>query len=141
MSFDPLRKQSGLWKNFPMSELTIPTYLIVKNKDDYFFTVNMYIEACDEIDHIVKRINDVKMMLIAETDKFIQSKQKIVYQIEKDPESWKASVQKAVDTINDNLAEKIVLARELRIKLNERVKVGRLIRKLIASQQQSYIFA
>src|SRR5699024_1778793 len=62
-------------------------------------------------------------------------------QIEKDPEAWKQSVQKAVDTIQAKEAQKIVLARELRLKLNNRVQVSSLVEKLMVTQAQSYIFA
>src|SRR5699024_9909312 len=40
MSFDPLKKTSSLWSNFPTGELIIPEFTLVKHKSDYYFTSN-----------------------------------------------------------------------------------------------------
>lgn len=141
MSFDPLRKRSELWEHFPTSQLTVPAYLIVYENDEYYFTVNRYVDETDEVEQIVREVNEIERTLQQESPTSFKHTQKIVYQIEKDPEGWKKSVQKAVNTIQHNEAQKIVLARELRIKLSERVQVGPLVEKLMETQRQSYIFA
>src|SRR5699024_90625 len=141
MSFDPLRERSNLWTNFPMSQLTVPNYLIVYETDDYYLTVNQYINQTDHIDNIMKEINEVEQLLLTGVNVPNIGEQKIDYHIEKDPEGWKRSVQKAVDTIQADKAQKIVLARELRLKLHDRVQVSSFIEKLLESQPQSYIFA
>ena len=141
MSFDPLRKRSELWRNYPTSQLTVPEYLIVYENDQYYFTINRYVDKQTDIEAIVEEINDIKRTVRDERKTERNVEQKIVYQMEKSPEQWMKSVRKAVDTINNKEAEKIVLARELRIKLNNRVNVGLLIEKLMNTQRQSYIFA
>src|SRR5699024_5421971 len=45
MSFDPLKKGSTLWSNFPTGELTIPEFTLVKNKSDYHLTINTIVHA------------------------------------------------------------------------------------------------
>lgn len=141
MSFDPLRQRSTLWQNYATSQLTVPAYLIAYENDEYYFTVNLSIDEHTNVENIVQEIETIKQTLQNERHTKVNYEQKVVYQVEKHPEKWMQSVQKAVDTINNNEAEKIVLARELRIKLKERVNVGILIDKLMQTQQQSYIFA
>lgn len=140
MSFDPLRQQSKLWENFPTSKLTIPAYLIVNHFGEYYFTINRYVKESDQATLIEEEINRVEECLLNKQDIELVHP-KIVYQIEKDPDGWKKSVQKAVDSIRNDEAQKIVLARELRLKLTDRAKVGILIERLMETQRQSYIFA
>lgn len=141
MSFDPLRQRSSLWENFPMSQLTVPKYLIVYEAGQYYLTVNRYIDEDDELDMIIEEIEEIEQSMRFSFDQLSKTKQTINERVEKDPIGWKRSVQKAVESIQANEAEKIVLARELRLKLNDRVQVGRLVEKLMETQEQSYIFA
>src|SRR5699024_5180758 len=141
MRFDPLEAQGELWANFPLTILTVPEYLIVNEADDYYATFNRYVQPEDDVEAILAQVNEVVNLLSTDLDKPTLPKQKIENQIEKDPEAWKESVQKAVDTIKVKKAQKIVLARELRLKLNNRVQVSSLVEKLLITQPQSYIFA
>lgn len=140
MSFDPLEERKELWENFPMSELTVPQYLITYEKDTYYLTVNRYVMMDEHIEDIVDEVTriEAKMRTKSQT---VATKQKIVEQIERNPVQWKESVQKAVDAIQAEEAKKIVLARELRLKLKDRVQVGSVVERLMETQQQSYIFA
>lgn len=141
MSFDPLRTQSELWENYPQSLLTIPSYLIVCKEDECFLTINRYVMENDNIESIMDEIKEVESTVLTDANGTNIREQKIDFHIEKDPERWKKSVQKAVDTIRVGEAQKIVLARELRLKLSNRVDIGAFIESLMESQQQSYLFA
>lgn len=141
MSFDPLEAQGELWANFPLSKLTVPKYLIMNEADEYYATFNRYVQAEDDVETVLAQINEVVNLLSTDLDKSTLPKQEIEKQNEKDPEAWKESVQKAVDTIKAKKAQKIVLARELRLKLSDRVQVSSLVEKLFITQPQSYIFA
>lgn len=141
MSFDPLEAQGELWANFPLSKLTVPKYLIMNEADEYYATFNRYVQAEDDVETVLAQINEVVNLLSTDLDKSTLPKQEIEKQNEKDPEAWKESVQKAVDMIKAKKAQKIVLARELRLKLSDRVQVSSLVEKLLITQPQSYIFA
>src|SRR5699024_1278125 len=127
MSFDPLEAQGELWANFPLSKLTVPKYLIMNEADEYYATFNRYVQAEDDVETVLAQINEVVNLLSTDLDKSTLPKQEIEKQNEKDPEAWKESVQKAVDTIKAKKAQKIVLARELRLKLSDRVQVSSLV--------------
>lgn len=141
MSFDPLRKRSSLWDNFPTSQLTIPAYLLVYNNGNYYFTVNRYIDATDNVQEIITEIEAIEHELYHSKGKLVSKQQTIINKTEIEPERWKKSVAKAVAEINAGRAQKIVLARELRIKLNQQANIGRLLEKLTETQPNSYIFA
>lgn len=141
MSFDPLREKSVLWRNFPTSQLTIPAYLLVYNNGNYYFTVNRYIDGNDQVQEIIAEIETFERKLHVPNDTPSFTEQSIVEKKEIAPERWKNSVAKAVAEINAGRAQKIVLARELRLKLNRPANIGRLLAKLTETQPNSYIFA
>src|SRR5699024_1493071 len=67
--------------------------------------------------------------------------QKIIAKKEIEPEKWKKTVQQAVEEIKQEKAKKIVLAREMRIKLDREANITLLLNKLQETQPNSYIFA
>lgn len=141
MSFDPLRKPAKLWKNYPTSQLTIPEYLIVKNKTDYYLTINKYIQANDNIEMILTEIARLKAIILESESTIDQVNQHVIAKQEIKKEQWLASVEEAVNTIKRNEANKIVLAREIRIKLNEPANIALILQNLLDRQANSYIFA
>lgn len=140
MSFDPLREKSTLWEKYPTSQLTTPEYVVVESKSKYYFTVNRFIHQEDDIAQVLAEINQTEQTLFS-TPSTEQIKQTVIATKEIAPDRWKQSVQKAVDEIKENRAKKIVLAREMRLKLNREANITEMLRKLIATQPNSYIFA
>src|SRR5690625_6667883 len=57
------------------------------------------------------------------------------------PKAWKDSVHLAMEEIKQNETEKIVLARELRLKLTKEAEITAIIDELIQAQSNSYVFA
>lgn len=141
MSFDPLAKKSELWKNYPTAQLTIPKYVITFVNEQYFLTINQRITSDDDVASVMDEIERVEESLLKGALYNESDRQQITERIEKDPIGWKESVQKAVDTISSEEAEKIVLARELRLKLAKDLNVSAFIEKMMEVHDQSYIFA
>src|SRR5690625_4932050 len=108
MTFDPLKKQTKLWENFPASQLTIPELLIVRSNHDYFITANKYISNKSQIDKVVKEIEQLKYTVFHEENSQI-AQHKVIKKLEIEPKKWKQGVQLAVDEIKQNDANKIVL--------------------------------
>src|SRR5699024_10063337 len=141
MSFDPRREKSKLWSNYPTSQMTIPEYTIVQNKDAFFFTANLYV---DENSLEKKLANDIEHMmefLMSHVPQQKNAYQKIISKREIEPEKWKRSVEAAVEEIQKDRAKKIVLAREMRIKLDREANIAGMLKRLKETQPNSYIFA
>src|SRR5699024_7474915 len=47
MSFDPKRERSSLWENFQPSRFTIPEFLLTKNNNTTYFTINIQVTKND----------------------------------------------------------------------------------------------
>lgn len=141
MTFDPLREKGDLWRRFPPSQLTIPKYVIVFEQGNYFLTVNQFVNGQTDVSDLMLEIDVMEEMLLQAKPRQKQLTQRIVKKTEIAPETWKKSVQKAVEEIQAARAEKIVLARELRLELRQSPNISQLLEKLLDSQPNSYVFA
>lgn len=141
MTFDPEREPTALWESFPAGKLVLPSYTIVRNKQRYFATMSRFLQPTDmvhDVMHDMERLEGILFDSIQEQNK---GPQRILYQNVIAPEAWIASVQKAVDEIKAHKAKKIVMAREVRVKLNKEASISDLLRRLLNTQPNSYVFA
>ena len=141
MSFDPLRERSSLWEKYPPSQLTIPEVTIANSDGRYFLTYNHYCYPEDDVENTVHKIEAIENTLLY--PKCIKNYPigQIVASHVVAPEQWKQTVVQAVNEIKKDRAKKIVLAREMRITLNRQANITDMLRKLIHTQPNSYIFA
>jgi len=140
MSFDPLKEKSSLWENFADSQLHIPEILITKYNGEFYLTKNAYLSTEDDPHTIAEELLEKEQILLTETNQ----KQSIValdskHEIE--PEQWKQAVHQARETIRHRDVEKIVMAREMRLTFSKKVDVTSVIKKLLETQPNSYVFA
>src|SRR5690606_2312922 len=61
--------------------------------------------------------------------------------VEIEPKEWLDTVREAKEHIKKTEVEKIVLAREMRLKFQEEANIGTVLRNLFKTQPNSYIFA
>lgn len=140
MTFDPERKRSPLWEKYPPSQLTIPECTVVQNEHTFYFTMNHYVSENDDIAELITYFQTVESALFS-GHRVEMPPQKVFFKKEIAPDKWKTSVQKAVNEIKQQRAKKIVLAREMRITLNQDAHIASMLRKLRRTQANSYIFA
>lgn len=142
MAFDAQKQATALWQNYPAGRLTVPAQMVVYSEEEYFYTVNCYIQPEDDVDKIINNVRANEEQLLhsnkTEDDQFHQQ---ILSKNEKYAEAWKESVDKAVQAIQHGEANKIVMAREMRIKLNRQANVANILERLMDTQPHSYIFA
>ncbi|GAB3800623.1 isochorismate synthase [Virgibacillus kimchii] len=140
MSFDPRKEQTELWRHYQSSQFAIPAYMLTVYEGKHYFTMNILVNKDDHSIQLANELRNAEEMLftnrsIPEGPLFILDKTEI------EPETWKKSVMKATEEIESNQAQKIVLARELRLKLNKEANISRVLQKLLSKQPNSYVFA
>ena len=140
MSFDPKRPTSQLWKKYPTSQLTIPEYIFIRHKEQFYMTLNSYVHEDDDIDTLLEKFKEDEITLLS-TENDSTTVQKVMAKKEIEPEAWKQTVSDAVEEIKRGNAKKIVLAREMRIQLEGKADISLLLSKLQETQPNSYIFA
>src|SRR5699024_8090188 len=112
--FDPKRNRSSLWEKYPHSEFVVPKFTFTKKKTNHYLTITLMVSEFDQAEKIVEKIVLEEVALFTPTSR-VHEDARIVSQHEIEPTKWKESVQRAIDKIKTKQADKIVLARELRI--------------------------
>ncbi|WP_047979667.1 isochorismate synthase [Ornithinibacillus contaminans] len=140
MAFDPLQKQSDLWRHFATSELRIPEFTLIKDKGSCYVTITTLVSSEDNPSEIYNQLKRKEEMLytqqnVNEVSLHIEEREAI------QPEEWKRTVQKATSYITEGHAKKIVLARELRLTLSNEADIAAVLEGLVETQSTSYIFA
>lgn len=142
LSFDPNRDRSSLWKNFAPSQFTIPMFMVTKVDDDYYFTTTVEVMKDDHSIQLANELSAFETKLFNEmTNVQSMNQANIIHKEEIGTKKWKDSVLKAQQLINEKKAKKIVLAREMRLIFDQQVEIEVMLRKLLNTQSNSYIFA
>lgn len=140
MSFDPKKKRSGLWRKYSESDFTIPEYVLVKKSNHYYLTANVEVHQDSVVNDITRTINHDKDILL-NTVVTLPKASSIRQTEEVAPSQWLKTVAKAIETVKHNQVNKIVLAREIRLKLEHKAEISPMLEKLIDMQTNSYVFA
>lgn len=140
MAFDPLKKKTALWEKFADQALTIPAFVFTKTGDQCYLTCNLKLKKADNSRQLAAKIKEKEHQLFSNAPSFslhdgILSKKEIA------PEQWKRTVEKATQAIKNDTAQKIVLAREMRLEFSGNADVGVILQRLLKTQPNSYVFA
>ena len=140
MSFDPQKQRTNLWKNFKASQFTIPEFLLTKNNEQYYYTMIKIIHKNDDLSELLCEWEDSEKKLLEDSIVW-PVHPRVVDKKEIMPEKWLDSVRQAKEKINNGQAKKIVLAREMRLRFEQSVKMSTLLQKLLHTQSSSFVFA
>lgn len=140
MSFDPLEERTALWEKFNQSQFYIPEIMVTEFDGNYYLTLNIVLNKSDDAEAVADRLRKVSQTFL-NGQPYSEQNLQIEKEVEFDPEKWKASVKTATEEIKAKKAEKIVLAREVRLHFNGEVNIASVLEQLIETQQTSYIHA
>lgn len=140
MAFDPLKPTTSLWEKYKPSHFTIPEFLLTKSNEQFFFTINIMVRKHDHPTQLANELQSKENMIFQEATLKSQ-KLKIQEKEEIEPLEWLDSVQKAKNHIQHSEVEKIVMAREMRLKFDDEAKIGPILQNLLVTQPNSYLFA
>ncbi|MFC2947130.1 isochorismate synthase [Virgibacillus sediminis] len=140
MAFDPVKKRTGLWESFRPGHFTIPEYILTKQQGKCYLTINVYVQEGDHPVQLSRQVQEMGGTLLAGSkrptqDFYVTAREEI------GPEEWKEAVRRATEEIQQGKAEKIVLARELRLKFDRKADIGKIMKRLMDTQSNSYIFS
>ena len=138
--FDSTSSQTALWENFNGSHFTVPTYLLTKNKEEFYLTVNLQVTDKDDKQKLQEEVEKQKKHLLA-PQKVEQVLPITTSKSESDPKKWKELVKLATEKINQGLAAKIVIARKMEVTFAEQPAIVSILKELTNNQTLSYVFA
>ncbi|MFD2043715.1 isochorismate synthase MenF [Ornithinibacillus salinisoli] len=140
MAFDPKKEKTELWSNYKASQFTIPEFTLAKIEGNYYLTTITRVNRNDHAKQLLTQLNAKEQQLLSPVESFPENVH-VISQEEIQPESWKKTVKKATDEINKHETEKIVLAREIRLHLSKEASITAVLRELVETQPNSYVFA
>lgn len=140
MTFDPLKEKTELWRKFKQSQFYIPELMFTNYKDSYYLTLNLLVSEKDDAEKLADHLQAMGKDFLNGKAFACQALQ-IEKETEVDPVKWKQSVRQATEEITEEKAEKIVLAREVRLHFNQQANIASVIQKLLETQRTSYVFA
>lgn len=140
LAFDDRKETSQLWGNFSASQLRVPRFLFIKYKNDYYLTINLIVQNNEHVRLQLQEIHHEEQQLLQDLQE-LPPLGTVLKQKEIDTANWKQIIENAKQAIRNHLAEKIVLARELRLKLSARGEMSSVVKRLLETQPNSYVFA
>lgn len=140
-SFDPYKPKTGLWKGYPEGKMVLPIFMLTVFNGRAWLTSNIMINQGGHLDTKTTWLEEQEHLLLKNQKKLCPLQNLILSTLEINPEQWMNSVAKAAKDIKKGLLDKVVLARELRIKMKSTVQVENVLARLLEEQLSSYIFA
>ncbi|MDY0393146.1 chorismate-binding protein [Virgibacillus halophilus] len=141
MAFDPLKERTQLWENYPDQSMRIPEFVLTKSTDGCYLTCNIKVKPDDHSQQLANMIRAKEKELLSVKRSSSSDAITVISRKEINPEAWKRTVAQATEAIKNGEAQKIVLAREVRLKLSARANITSVLERLTESQPNSYVFA
>lgn len=139
-SFDPKKESTELWDEYDQSQFTIPEYSCTKVNGKYYFTSTLIATDFETAFEQDTRRWDTQEQLLTDSVE-VPSQAKVQSKDDVNPEQWLASVKQAIKELKTKESNKIVLARELRLKLDKKVEIAPYLKSLLDMQTNSFVFA
>lgn len=143
-SFDPLKEKTMLWKQFEETMLVLPKFMLTLSKGEAYLTINEFVTEQSNTEETTRQLTYIEENLISDSNNILipASDVKTRFEaIEIEPEQWKLAVAKLAEEIRDGVLEKVVLARELRLRSEESFSPYSTLFHLREEQARSYLFA
>ncbi|HWO75679.1 MAG TPA: isochorismate synthase [Bacillus sp. (in: firmicutes)] len=141
-SFDPKKRDAGIWSAFPNAQFFVPKFLLtIHNQKHVYLSVTFPCKPNDE-ESIVNGINQELDFILSHARKsFKRTKPVLVSKEEIAPEQWKETVASAIQTLKNKVLEKVVLARKLVLTFEQPLDVTSVLQTLDQEQKDSFVFS
>jgi menaquinone-specific isochorismate synthase len=140
-SFDPYQQKTALWKNFASGKMILPCFMLTVTKEQVWLTTNMIVHRHDNPDEKLAWMEEQERSLFKNPSNSPIRQNLKLKELEINSKQWIDSVAKVSNDIRDGLVDKVVLARELRLKATNFIQVEDVLNRLHKEQPASYIFA
>jgi menaquinone-specific isochorismate synthase len=138
-SFDPLKPRTELWRQFPHTRFVVPQYMLTIAGGKSWLTVNRLVtpgaEEAEEVDAFAVPAEIPASKPVSRLPVHAVLTEEIA------PAHWMKSVEEAAESIRQGELEKVVLARELRLRAGTPFSVAEVLERLYHEQKETYVFA
>jgi menaquinone-specific isochorismate synthase len=141
-SFDPKNEKTDLWFHFPHAKFVLPMFLYTITEQGNWLTTNVVVQPEDNEIRLIERIEQLESDILHEVSRQSITPQTVKFEThEVSPDQWMNAIKKIKRAIINEEVEKVVLAREMKIKFENDIDPVHVLYRLLQQQPSSYIFA
>ena len=141
-AFDPAAPSNPAWEGFPDALLIVPRFLFLAAGNAAWCTVNLDVSAGSRLDAAVEAaIGELAELTSVEADPIDDRQPAIRAPMNDQPGPWKQQVHDIVQAIQGGVVQKVVLARELRLRAQDEFDADVALRRLAAAAGHGALFA
>ena len=141
-AFDPAAPPNPAWENHPDALLVVPRFLFLTANDASWCTINLQMSADTVTDAVVQEVLDELEELSGAIDEPVGGEQPALWATTDDTgRLWADKVNSILRGIQEGRIEKVVLARELRLRGGDEIDVDIALRRLTEISQHCVLFA
>ncbi|WP_033543886.1 isochorismate synthase [Planococcus sp. CAU13] len=141
-SFDPLNKTKSVWHHFPEAYFTVPTFQLVLKNERAYISIHLITKREDTFREFDSLRNERdKLIHAAQVSEPVTYRKPIVTGREElKKESYLSSIEKVTNVIKAKQAEKVVIARVLRLDFSKNLLASSALYQVSKEQPESYLF-
>lgn len=148
-AFDPLSPRTQLWADFPAGLLILPRFLVSYSANQVTLTINRMLRPSENIEQCVQEIEASVRQLQASIEQARtippgETSGRFSIHEPRPASEWMATVANLVDSIQHDAFEKVVLARDIQVKLDDpsdAFDISLTLKRLRESYPAAYVFA
>ncbi len=141
-SFDPLNKTQSLWHRFPEAYFTVPTFQLVIKHDRAYLSIHLITKKEDTFSEFeaLRKERDILIHATQVSEPAVYEKPVHKGREELKKEEYLASIDKMTDIIKAKQADKVVIARVLRLDFDKELSPSSALYQVSKEQPESFIF-
>ncbi|WP_422124785.1 isochorismate synthase MenF [Planococcus sp. X10-3] len=141
-SFDPLNKTKSIWNNFPETYFAVPTFQLVIKNDRAYVSIHL-ITKKDETFQAFEALRKERDKLIHAaqvSEPIAYKKPEVIGKEELKKASYLSSIEKVTGVIKAKQADKVVIARVLRLDFDKPLSHSSALYQVSKEQPESFLF-
>lgn len=141
-SFDPLNKSKSIWKKFPEAYFTVPVFQLVIKNDRAYVSIHLITKKEDTFTEFeaLRKERDKMIHAAQVSEPVAYRKPEVTGREELMKSSYLSSIDKVTGVIKAKQAEKVVIARVLRLDFDEPLSASSAIYQVSKEQPESFLF-
>ena len=141
-TFDPKNDKKGEWDGFPQSFFSVATYQLVIRNDKAYISIHLITEKDNNLEEFEQLRQERDQLIHAAQVKELKTYSKPLmtnyHELFKD--DYLQTISNVTSLIKANEAEKVVIARSLKIEFEDTVTSPQVLSHVVNEQPESYLF-
>lgn len=141
-TFDPVNNKEGEWDGFPQSFFAVATYQLVIRGDKAYVSIHLITEDEDSLEEFDQLRKKRDQLIHAAQVKEVKTYEKpnMAHYEELHKEKYLQTISKVTSLINANEADKVVIARSLKLQFEDTLTSPQVLSQVFNEQPESYLF-